>query len=142
MQANRETWTKKMEAVPEAVKEEWKLEKQEKRAEKKLKVAKSELKTMLELYGMPKRPLYAFFMYSSERRPKIGNSGSVAVQAAQIGQEWNAMTKQQKKPYESKAKEGVAAYEKAMTKWNNKMVKEGKMASIDAAKAKVAALKA
>ena len=47
-----ELWPKQS-VIVKKVAEEWKLEKQE----KKLKVAKSELKTMLELYGMPKRPL-------------------------------------------------------------------------------------
>lgn len=71
----------------------------------------------------PKRPLTAYFLFGQDNREEIKNElmktatpeeqkKIVTLVAKKLGERWKALTAEEKKPYEDKAKAAKAAYEK------------------------------
>ena len=64
----------------------------------------------------PKRPLNAFMMFAGERRKQIKKENSelkVTEISKLLGQEWKAMSEDEKSPYTKEAKRLKEIYDKA-----------------------------
>jgi hypothetical protein len=62
----------------------------------------------------PKRPLSAFMLYSSEKRPEIQESNpglKLPDVSKKIGALWKGLSASEKKPYEEKAAKAKAEYD-------------------------------
>ncbi|KAL2938991.1 High mobility group B protein 7 [Bienertia sinuspersici] len=72
--------------------------------------------------NMPKRPMGAYFVFMEEFRKvykeEHPDSKGVKEVAKEAGARWKAMTDEEKKPYQDKAAELKAEYEKAMEAYN------------------------
>lgn len=73
--------------------------------------------------SMPKKPLSAFIYFSQETREKIKKDNPkmpVASIMKEVGERWNAMSKQEKDPYVTAARDDKLRYEKEITELKKK----------------------
>jgi len=143
-EAEKVKYQKLMDKVPEEVKEKAKAEKRQKKAIASGRSAAAELKDMLESLGKPKRPLSGYMLFSKDRRARMTASESQKSPPDLIkmfAAEWKGLSEAQKQPYLDKYEKLKAEHDRVMEKWTEKMSREGKMAGILAAQARVADLK-
>jgi len=143
-EAEKVKYQKLMDKVPEEVKAKAKAEKRQKKTIKSGRSAAVELKDMLESLGKPKRPLTGYMLFSKDRRARLTASEgqkSPTDLVTMFGAEWKGMSEAQKQPYLDKYEKLKAEHDRVMEKWTEKMSKEGKMAGILAAQARVADLR-
>jgi len=143
-EADKVKYQKLMDKVPEEVKERAKAEKRQKKAIATGRSAATELKEMLESLGKPKRPLTGYVLFSVDRRARMTASErqkSPTEVVRMLGAEWKGMSEAQKQPYLEKYEKLKAEHDRVMEKWTEKMTREGKMAGILAAQARVTDLK-
>ena len=142
-QKEKEQWSRKMESVPESVKEAARSAKKGKKVAKVGKSAITELKTMLENFGKPKKPSTSYFMFCSDMRlaGKVVATDGVPKNAKIMSQQWKSLPAPQRQAFDDKYEKEKEAYEKALSKWSAKMAKEGKMAQIEAAQNRINSLK-
>ncbi|CAL5385205.1 unnamed protein product [Camellia sinensis] len=73
----------------------------------------------------PKQPISAFFMFRNERRAALLAENKTVYEVAKItGEEWNNMTKKQKKPYEKIAKKNKEKYLEEMEAYKQRNEEE------------------
>jgi len=143
-EAEKLKYQRLMDKVPEEVKERAKADKRQKKAIKSTRSAAVELRDMLESLGKPKRPLTGYVLFIKDRRARLTASERQKTPTDVIkmfGEEWKGMSEAQKQPYLDKYENLKAQHDRAMEKWTEKMSREGKMAGILAAQARVADLR-
>ena len=134
-------WEKLVAAVPEAQMDAVARVKKGEQVAKKIKTVQSELKELLIKTKKPTKPMTGYFLFMEQRRKSLPANVIPSERITKMGTEWKAMTDEQKAPFVKKHAEMKENYEKAMVVWNRKMEKEGKMAEIEAIKARIAELK-
>jgi len=69
----------------------------------------------------PKRPMSAYMLWMNDNRnaikKKLGDTAKIGDIAKEAGAQWKKLTAAKKKPFEKKAVEAKAAYEKALEKF-------------------------
>lgn len=143
-EADKVKYQKLMDKVPDELKQKAKAEKRQKKAIASGRSAVVELKDMLESLGKPKRPLSGYMLFSQDRRARMTASErqkSPSDLVKMFAAEWKGMSDAQKQPYLDKYEKLKAEHDRVMEKWTAKMSREGKMAGILAAQARVADLK-
>jgi len=143
-EAEKVKYQKLMDKVPDELKQKAKAEKRQKKAIASGRSAVVELKDMLESLGKPKRPLSGYMLFSQDRRARMTASErqkSPSDLVKMFAAEWKGMSDAQKQPYLDKYEKLKAEHDRVMETWTAKMSREGKMAGILAAQARVADLK-
>mmetsp|Transcript_147681 Transcript_147681/g.383983 ORF Transcript_147681/g.383983 Transcript_147681/m.383983 type:complete len:203 (-) Transcript_147681:156-764(-) len=93
---------------------------QEKQEAKNAKAGKKARKEARKASGKPSRPQGSYWLFLSENRDAIvkeAGSAKAPVVAKLAGEKWKALPEAQKKPFEAKAAELKAAYDKALEEW-------------------------
>ncbi|GKV31757.1 hypothetical protein SLEP1_g40424 [Rubroshorea leprosula] len=73
----------------------------------------------------PKQPMSAFFLFSNERRAALLAENKNILEVTKIaGEEWKAITEEQKRPYEEMAKKNKEKYMQEMEAYKQKRRKK------------------
>ncbi|ODN01559.1 Transcription factor A, mitochondrial [Orchesella cincta] len=86
---------------------------------------KREKKRRLKELGKPKRPASPFFLFLSSKVTPGSKIADYQDAAKKLGEVWKTMSDAEKEPFAAKYKEDLRLYEKSMTKWEDKMIKQG-----------------
>jgi len=95
---------------------------QEKQQVKQARADKKAKREARQASGKPAKPQSGYWLYLSENREAIvkeAGTGKGPVVAKLAGEKWKAMSAAGKKPFEAKAAELKAAYQKALEEWKS-----------------------
>lgn len=103
-----------------------------KKGSKDAKAATKQLKADAKAGGMPSKPLASYFLFVNAKRPEISAelkakdaaNFKIKLVALKAGEMWNAMTPEEKKPWDEQAASARAKYETELAAW--KETDEGK----------------
>ncbi|CAL8109650.1 unnamed protein product [Orchesella dallaii] len=98
---------------------------QQMKLDRQLLREKREKRKRLKELGKPKRPASPFFLYISGKVPAGSKIVDYQAAAKTLGEAWKSMSEAEKAPYVAKYQDTLKAYEKAMVKWEDKMIKQG-----------------